>query len=149
MKAKKRPESALVVIYNDLDQVLVMQRQDDPTFWQSVTGSMELGETPRDTAIREVFEETGIDVAKDALLFHDHKTVSEYVIRPLWRHRYEEGVTVNREHLFSLKVKSGQSVVLTEHLDYRWVSKAEAIEIMWSDSNAKGVQVSVPDCTNV
>ena len=96
MKAKKRPESALVVIYDDLDQVLAMQRQDDPSFWQSVTGSMELGETPRDTAIREVFEETGIDVSQDALLFHDHKTVTEYVIRPLWRHRYEEGVMFAR-----------------------------------------------------
>ena len=62
MKPKKRPESVLVVIYNDADQVLAMQRQDDPTFWQSVTGSIELGETPLQTAIREVEEETGYRV---------------------------------------------------------------------------------------
>lgn len=40
--AYKRPVSILVVIYaQDTKRVLMLQRRDDPDFWQSVTGSVE------------------------------------------------------------------------------------------------------------
>ena len=58
----KRTESVLVLIYDHQGQVLVMQRKDDPEFWQSVTGTLEANELPIETAIREVREETGIDI---------------------------------------------------------------------------------------
>lgn len=42
--AYKRPESVLVVIYaRQSGRVLMLQRRDDPDFWQSVTGSLEAG----------------------------------------------------------------------------------------------------------
>ena len=45
-KVYKRPVSILVVIYaQDTKRVLMLQRRDDPDFWQSVTGSVEEGET--------------------------------------------------------------------------------------------------------
>ena len=41
-KVYKRPVSVLVVIYaQDSKRVLMLQRRDDPEFWQSVTGSVE------------------------------------------------------------------------------------------------------------
>ncbi len=43
----KLPVSVLVVIYaEDTKRVLMLQRRDDPAFWQSVTGSPKL-ERPR------------------------------------------------------------------------------------------------------
>ncbi|WP_242550092.1 ATP-binding cassette domain-containing protein, partial [Pantoea agglomerans] len=40
----KHPVSVLVVISaRDTGRVLMLQRRDDPTFWQSVTGSLEAG----------------------------------------------------------------------------------------------------------
>lgn len=46
--AYKRPVSILVVIYaQDTKRVLMLQRRDDPDFWQSVTGSVEEGEPRR------------------------------------------------------------------------------------------------------
>lgn len=43
----KLPVSVLVVIYaEDTKRVLMLQRRDDPAFWQSVTGSLE-EEKPR------------------------------------------------------------------------------------------------------
>lgn len=43
----KLPVSVLVVIYaKDTKRVLMLQRRDDPAFWQSVTGSLE-EERPR------------------------------------------------------------------------------------------------------
>lgn len=49
--AYKSPVSALIVIYaQDTGRVLMLQRRDDPDFWQSVTGSLEEGETAALTA---------------------------------------------------------------------------------------------------
>ena len=43
--AYKRPVSVLVVIYaEDTKRVLMLQRRDDPDFWQSVTGSPKRGD---------------------------------------------------------------------------------------------------------
>ena len=48
-------------------EVLLLERADHPGYWQSVTGSCEPGETLRDTALREVREETGLDALQYAL----------------------------------------------------------------------------------
>ena len=51
--AYKRPVSILVVIYaQDTKRVLMLQRRDDPDFWQSVTGSVEEGETAPQAVLR-------------------------------------------------------------------------------------------------
>lgn len=51
----KNPNSILVVIYaKKTNRVLMLQRQDDSEFWQSVTSTIEIGETPVQTAIKEV-----------------------------------------------------------------------------------------------
>lgn len=48
MMQYKNNQSVLVVIYTkDTNRVLMLQRQDDPDFWQSVTGTIESGEAPK------------------------------------------------------------------------------------------------------
>ena len=82
----RRPESVLVVIYTP-DEILLLKRNADFEFWQSVTGSLEAGETPDDAASRELFEETGI--AEVELINCDHS--AEFEISPRWRDRYPPG----------------------------------------------------------
>jgi dATP pyrophosphohydrolase len=136
------------VIYDSTGKVLVMQRQDDSSFWQSVTGSMEQGETTRDTAHREVLEETGIDIAGSGYTLCDHEYSTTYEIRPCWRHRYADDVSENREHLFSVEVAPNTIPVLTEHLAYQWLDKESALKRLWSDSNQYGVTHCVPSLTS-
>jgi 8-oxo-dGTP pyrophosphatase MutT (NUDIX family) len=63
-KPYKIPESVLVVIHSADQYVLLIERADQPGFWQSVTGSKDaLDEPLSETARREVEEETGIVVA--------------------------------------------------------------------------------------
>ncbi len=62
--AWKRPESVLVVVHT-ADQVLLLERVRPAGFWQSVTGSLEAGETASQAAIRELGEETGFRRHRD------------------------------------------------------------------------------------
>ena len=57
----KIPESVLVVIHSADLEVLLIERADQPGFWQSVTGSKDALDEPFElTARREVAEETGL-----------------------------------------------------------------------------------------
>lgn len=140
----KKPESVLVVLYDQHHNVLLLQRDDDPNFWQSVTGAMEEGEQPIDTAYREVYEETGINLKQLGLSITDCKTTNQYEIRQRWRHRYPPGTRFNTEHVFAVQIDSDFSIELTEHLAYHWVTKTEAIERLWSSTNREAVTMFVP-----
>jgi len=74
-------------------QVLLLERADHPGYWQSVTGSQDTGETLRQTAVREVFEETGLNALEYDLC--DWQTSNQYEIYEEWRWRYPPGVTIN------------------------------------------------------
>ena len=137
--AYKTPVSALVVIHTPDLQVLLLERADRKNFWQSVTGSIEAGETPYEAEIREVHEETGL-VATD-YQFSDWQTSNVYEIYPHWRHRYEPGVTHNAEHVFGLEVPGPLPVQLAprEHLSYAWLPWQAAADKAFSWSNAEAI----------
>jgi dihydroneopterin triphosphate diphosphatase len=139
--ASKIPVSALVVIHTaDLD-VLLLERADRPGYWQSVTGSQHEGEALRDTAIREVAEETGLDATKYPL--SDWNLRNRYEIYAIWRHRYAPGVTHNTEHVFGLELPARMAVTLSprEHLRYEWLPWREAAAKVFSSSNREAIEM--------
>ena len=146
MKTEYRiPQSALTVVYNCAGQVLVMQRNDDPEFWQSVTGTLEQGEKPIKTALREVLEETSIDIIESAYQLIDCQKINTYEIRDRWKHRYPPGTPYNTEHVFVVEVSNEQSIVLTEHSAYLWLDKSSAMQKVWSSTNREAISLYVPD----
>jgi dATP pyrophosphohydrolase len=141
----KIPESVLVVIHTPALDVLLINRADAPDFWQSVTGSKdEVGEPLQQTAVREVFEETGIDCRDGTPLsagLADWGLENIYDIYPRWLHRYAPGVTRNTEHVWGLRVPAGTRVTLNprEHTAYRWLPWREAADACFSPSNAEAI----------
>ena len=139
----KIPISVLVVIYKSNGDVLLIERADRTSFWQSVTGSLDaLDEDLALAAAREVFEETGIAVdqlPKDALQNMHHQI--EYQIYPDWRFRYAPGVTSNIEHWFALQVPNDTQVKLAprEHVAYEWLPYVEAAKKCFSPSNGEAI----------
>jgi dihydroneopterin triphosphate diphosphatase len=146
VKSFKLPISVLVVIHTPDKQVLLLERADHPGYWQSVTGSLDHGETTAQAAIREVAEETGIDATQYQL--KDWDLNYTYEIYPEWRHRYAPGVTENREHVFSLLVPATLSVIMAprEHINCIWLPHTEAANKVFSPSNASAIR-KLPDVT--
>ena len=136
----KIPVSVLVLVHTVDLQVLLLERADRPGFWQSVTGSMDEGETLLQTAQRELAEETGI-VAVPGMLV-DWRRQNRYEIYPHWRNRYAPGVTHNTEHVFGLTLPAIRDIVLAprEHLAYAWLPWREAADRVFSSSNAEAIR---------
>lgn len=136
----KTPVSALIVIHTPDLQILLLERADKSGFWQSVTGSIEPGETPYDAAIREVKEETGLDAL--AYDFQDWHTSNIYEIYPHWRYRYAPGVVENTEHLFGLCLPAPLPVTLApnEHTRYEWVDWRVAAKKVFSWTNVDALK---------
>ena len=136
----KTPVSALILIYTADLQVMIMERADKAGFWQSVTGSLEAGETPKQAAIREVLEETGLDALQYD--FQDWHISNTYEIYPHWRHRYAPGVTQNTEHVFGLLLPETIPIKLApdEHVRYEWVDWREAAQRVFSWTNVEALR---------
>ena len=137
----KNNQSVLVVIYaKDTNRVLMLQRQDDPDFWQSVTGTIESGETPKNTAIRELWEEVRLEISENSTALFDCKESIEFEIFPHFRYKYAPNVTHCHEHWFLLAMEQEFEPVLSEHLAYQWVSPEQAIQMTKSSNNAEAIR---------
>lgn len=142
----KRPVSVLVVIYAaDTGRVLMLQRRDDPSFWQSVTGSIEEGETAAQAARREVREEVAIDTTASGIAFRDCQRRVEFEIFAHLRHRYAPGTMRNTEYWFTLALPAEQEVVISEHLAWRWMDAKAAARLTCSWSNREAIEEFVID----
>ena len=116
----KRPESVLVVIYTVTGEVLLLERQQPPGYWQSVTGSLRWDETPEQAARRELHEETGVE-AGDLLVDCGYK--NRFEILPAWRARYAPDVHQNTEYVFRIELPEPVQVNLNpaEHCQAQWL----------------------------
>jgi len=140
----KQPRSVQVVIFTeqeDIREYLLLKRIDSHGgFWQSVTGSLEKGETHTQTAVREVSEETGIVCREDELI--DIGIINTFEIAPQWRSRYAPGVTHNEEKCFALRVTKSVVILDTkEHQEYLWADYERAIELLYWNSNRRAFDV--------
>jgi dATP pyrophosphohydrolase len=127
----RRPESVLIVIYTAGGEFLLLERRKPPGFWQSVTGGLEWGETADAAARRELIEETGISQG----FLRNLQWTQVYEILPAFGKKHAPGVTRNLEHAFALKLLQRVPVTLSEHLQYRWLSAGEAIEMASSSTD--------------
>jgi lipoyl(octanoyl) transferase len=114
-------------------EILMMLRvPEHGAWWQSVTGMMEPGELPEETAHREVREETGLTGTLRPLPLRHSFWVDPAIVRfP------DDEPRFNTETCFHMEVPADAAVDLApeEHVDYRWCGFEEAHALMrWEGS---------------
>lgn len=129
----------LVVVFTDDAQILLLRRRSPFEFWQSVTGSLNPGESQIDAARRELLEETGLGEEGELT---DTGVSRRFTIDPRWRDRYPAGITENTEHEWRYRLPEVIEIKIDseEHSTYRWLSIDEAIEAVWSWTNKEALE---------
>jgi len=130
----RRPLSVLVVVSTDDGKTLLLRRRQPFEFWQSITGSLDEGETHEQAARRELEEETGL---RDEGQLCYSGVSRQFAIDSRWRHRFGPGVVENVEFEWHYRLPQAADIALQddEHSAYRWLPVAEAADAAWSWTN--------------
>ncbi len=110
--------SVNVVVVDDRDRILMIRRSDNDN-WAVPGGGMDLGESIADAAIREVREETGIEVEVIGLvgIYTNPRHVIEYTSDGEVRQEFSV--------VFTAKPVGGEVAPSSESLEVRWVDPAD------------------------
>jgi dATP pyrophosphohydrolase len=145
----KQPRSVQVVVFfeDPRGRVYLMLKRIGQYggHWQTVTGSLEPGESHLAAARRELAEETGITAESGE--FIDLHLVNTFQMAPEWRHRYAPEVTHNEEVCFAFAAPRREiSIEPAEHDQYCWLEYDAALQIAYWDSTrcALAAAQSVP-----
>ena len=92
-----------VIIFNSDNKILLLRRSDKTSRahgWDFAGGGVDKGEDPRDAAIRESLEETGllIDDIRILSTSHGHTDGGEYVMIGYAAHANDDKVQLSWEH---------------------------------------------------
>lgn len=99
-------------------------------YWQPVTGGIEDGESPKQGALREAWEETGFDPF-EAIQTLDHRF--EYESR--WGRVEEEAF-----YFFAVPGCPSPKLDAREHTDHRWVKLSEVEPLIRHESQIEVVR---------
>jgi dATP pyrophosphohydrolase len=138
----KLPVSVLVIVHTPALEVLLLERAARPGYWQSVTGSLDrLDEPLEDAALRELREETGVDMPPASI--ERWNVAYTFEIYQQWRHRFAAGTTHNIEHAFGVQIPAPRPVQLAaqEHAAYQWLPWRDAVEQCFSWSNRDAIRM--------
>lgn len=119
-----------VMLADAKGRVFVGERIDTPGAWQMPQGGIDKGEDPRDAALRELEEETGVGAAL-VTAEAEHPDWVQYDLPPhllgkVWKGRYRG----QRQRWFLLRFhgRDDQIILETEHPEFsawRWASPEE------------------------
>jgi lipoyl(octanoyl) transferase len=129
----RAPSIRLVkVMVHDAERVLLLHRRPERgNFWQPITGSIEEGELPLETARRELIEETGNAGEPRALDLHQSFLIDSQFLAATYPPPIiasETGFAIEMSAALPIRIDAA------EHDHYGWFTFAEAYEkIRWTD----------------
>ena len=116
---QKEVSAGIILYNNDNDQIQFLVLKYPGGHWDFVKGKMENSEEPKQTAIRETKEETGIIDVEFIDGFNEEISYTFYV----------KNKEINKKVIFYLgKTKSTEIIISHEHLDFAWLNFKDAME---------------------
>lgn len=150
-------KNAAVVVFRDDKKVLVCARiNGEGNLWQFPQGGIEAGETPKQAAARELFEETSLHSVK--WITGIEKPI-RYEFPPEVKNIFSQRgiLTDGQEQYWSLFYLTGSETEINlqtaepEFKEYRWVDIRETPDLVWSvkkDAYKQMVEVFAPIIDN-
>lgn len=108
--------------------LLLKVKTEQLSFWQPITGGIENGESSEIACIREIFEETGLEIELTKPLKIGHHTVV-----------VDEDLTILKT-LFLVKTKQKDIHISDEHIDFMWTEVKNVPDILYWQSNQETFQ---------
>lgn len=132
----RAPIQVLVILYKKKkDEILFcVGLRSSKNIWQFVAGGAEDKETPIEAAVRELREETGINIKEEDLIVLDSKTTIP-VVNVTGTYTWGKDVFVIPEYAFAVDATSFQIKLSNEHTEFKWLKYDKAMEILTYDSN--------------
>lgn len=100
-------------------------------YWQPVTGGVDSSETHEEACIREVKEETGIEILQDDL----------NIVSPFFQVEIPENDMDLRKKVFLVKIESDAVFLSDEHLGFQWVRPELVSRFLLWDSNRRSFSI--------
>lgn len=132
----RAPLQVLVILYKkEKDEILYgIGLRSTRNIWQFVAGGAEDKETPIEAAIRELSEETGINIKEEDLIVLDSKATIP-VVNVTGTYTWGKDVFVVPEYAFAVDATSFQIKLSNEHTEFKWLEYNKAMDILTYDSN--------------
>jgi 8-oxo-dGTP diphosphatase len=94
-------------------------KKDNPSKWGSPAGKIDSGETAKEAVVREVFEETGLHLNPEEIIFVERAYV-----------QYNEFDFVYDIFKYNIQTKKKPDIILKakEHVAYKWSTVTEALK---------------------
>jgi dATP pyrophosphohydrolase len=131
----RAPYQILTLPYRKKDsgyEFCIFNRSDSEV-WQGIAGGGEDDETPLDAAVRETYEECGINKRESFVKLDSMCTIPvKYVTG---EYTWGKDVFVIKEYAFRVNVEDEEIILSDEHISYNWVDFKEAIKLLHWDSN--------------
>ena len=126
----RQPHEVLVFVRRGVEFLVLHRSQRQGSYWHSVAGGVELGETAEEAARRELHEETGLVVEPEAT-GHTFTYVPEQ-----WEPHAHLG-TVRVDCFVADAPAAWEPELDWEHDSYRWCGVDEAAELLfWPEPSA-------------
>ncbi len=136
---KKFRKAVFVVIYYIEDSkpvYLILKRKLHWRGWEFVKGGVDLLESKKNAAIREVKEETGLNILK----IQKHSKQGKYLYKKKFLDR--TGIAGQTYSLYSAEAKEKKAVVdKREHSEYKWLDFNKAIKILTYSNQRKCLKI--------
>lgn len=132
----KREVSAGVIVYymplhNSKNQYLILQYL--PGHWDFPKGKLEVNEAPEHAALRELHEETGLQVTLDK----GFEQPLDYVFKD------KSHMLVEKKVIYYTGQATDQTVVLSpEHNDYKWLEFGDALRQLTYENSRQVLRIA-------
>lgn len=132
----RQPQQVHIFLYRKnsrgVYEFAILQRSDNPLWWQGVCGGVEEGETIEGGARREIFEEAGIDEKLPLYPLDSLSYLPADIFNKEHQRAWGKDVVVIPMYFFAMPFQ-GQIKLSDEHIQCRWLPYEEAEKLVYFD----------------